>query len=187
MQPSPGIHLKPLDLAPELPVVKGNKVLRQRHDIVCPIAEWGDRHLNYVEPVIEINAELALLDRLFQVAVRGRNHPQVHLHILGASQAPKLLSFEYTQEFRLHGQRKLTDFIEKARSAGGDFQDAALLSSRVGKGALFIAEQLAFQQGFGDCRAVHCQECMGAAPAILMNEAGQDFLSHAALALDENG
>ena len=70
-----------------------------------------DRHLNYVEAVIEVKAELSLLDRLSQVAVRGRDHTQVDLQILSASQAPKLLPFEYTQELRLQRQGKLTDFI----------------------------------------------------------------------------
>ena len=146
-----GIRLKPLDLAPELTVVKGNKVLRQRHDIVFPTPKRRDRHLNYVEAVVEVKGRnrVSLLDRLSQVAVRGRDHTQVDLQILGASQAPKLLPFEYTQELRLQRQGKLTDFIKKDRSAAGEFQQhAALLISRVGKRRLFRSRTARFPTGF---------------------------------------
>jgi hypothetical protein len=45
-----------------------------------------------------------------------------------------------------------TDFVEEERAFVGQFEDAALFGRGVGKSALFVAEQLALQQGFPEWR-----------------------------------
>ena len=48
-----------------------------------------------------------------------------------------------------------TDFIKKKGSAAGRFEKAFFQFVRIGKRALFVAEQFAIEQGFGKCGAVH--------------------------------
>ena len=66
-----------------------------------------------------------------------------------------------------------------------EFADA--LQARAGEGAAFVAEQFAFQQGFGDGRAVDGEEWLGAAPAVAVDGPGDELFAGAALAGDEHG
>ena len=62
--------------------------------------------------------------------------------------------------------------------------DAAGLGA--GEGAAFVAEQFAFQQGFGDGGAVDGDEGRFGAVAVLVDGAGDEFLAGAGLAADEH-
>ena len=50
---------------------------------------------------------------------------------------------------------------------------------RAGERAAFVAEQFAFQHGFGNCRAVDGDERRIGAVAVLVNGAGDEFLARA--------
>ena len=75
------------------------------------LPERREVDLNDVETVVEILAELALLDRLGKVTVRRRDHAHVHLHRLRATYAHELALLQYAQELNLHVVRKLADFV----------------------------------------------------------------------------
>ena len=55
------------------------------------------------------------------------------------------------------------------------------------KGALFVAEELALQQAFGDGGAVQGDELPFRAVAALVNRPGHEFLSGTRLTGDQNG
>jgi hypothetical protein len=81
--------------------------------------------------------------------VGGGQKTDVDRVLHGASQPPKSFSFDDPKEFGLKGQGHVPDFIEEQRSPAGNFQESAFQSGGIGEGALFVAEQFAFQHRFG--------------------------------------
>ena len=69
----------------------------------------------------------------------------------------------------------------------GLLEAANPLRVRAGEGAAFVAEQFAFQQGFGNRRAVDGDERRVGAVAVLVNGAGDEFLARAGFAANEHG
>ncbi len=60
------------------------------------------------------------------------------------------------------GRSQLADFIQKYGAAVGHFQFAFFLRHGAREGALLVAEQLAFEQGFGKGGAVDGDEGLAA-------------------------
>ena len=65
-----------------------------------------------VQPVIEVLAELAIGDRLFQVAVGGGDHPHVDRDLARTAHALKRPLLEHPQQLRLKIRIQLADFVQ---------------------------------------------------------------------------
>ena len=59
------------------------------------------------------------------------------------------------EQFALEPRGQLSDFVQEHGPAVGDLELAFLLGHGAGEGAAFMAEQLAFEQRFGERGAVH--------------------------------
>jgi hypothetical protein len=99
-----------------------NKVLCQQGDILSPFTQRWKHHRKHVQPVIEIGAELPLLNHASQVLVRGCNHPHVDLKCMSTAQTLELLLLESAQKLRLEFKRKVSNFIEKQCSVVCDLK-----------------------------------------------------------------
>ena len=99
-----------------------------------------------VEPIVQVLAEAALADQLFQVLVRGRDDAHVDLHRLAGADALEGHFLQDAQQLGLHFQADVADLVEEQRAAVGQLEAADLVAVGVGEGALDVAEQLAFQQ-----------------------------------------
>ena len=64
----------------------------------------------------------------------------------------KRLLFQHPQQLGLQHQRDFADFVQEQRAFVGQLEDAAFLRAGVGEGALFVAEQLAFEQRLREWR-----------------------------------
>jgi hypothetical protein len=62
------------------------------------------------------------------------------------------------QQFRLKGEREITDLIQEQRSAVGGFERAGFGHDRAGEGASLMTEEFAFHQCFSDRSAVDRNE-----------------------------
>src|ERR1043165_6283644 len=69
----------------------------------------------------------------------------------------------------------------------GKLEPSDLLLGSVGKGAFFIAKQLAFDQRVGQCGAVDYNKGLGAPVAVIMDSPCDELLSRAAFAGDQDG
>ena len=99
----------------------------------------------------------------------------------------KRLLFQHAQQFGLQHQRNLADFVQEQRAFVGQFEDAALLRARVRESALFVAEQLAFQQRFRNRRAVDGDERLGLPQALVVQRLGDQVLAGAVFAFQQDG
>ena len=75
----------------------------------------GKRDEEDAEPVVEILAEAARLDRRLEVPVRRRDDADVDPPGVRRSDALEFAFFEDAQERRLHIERQIADFVEEER------------------------------------------------------------------------
>ena len=100
-------------------------------------------------------AECAAFYQCFQVFVGGADDAHIHRCFFGITDTADGLFLNGAQEFDLHGQRQIGDFIEEQRAAVGMLEKAETVLICTGKAAFFVTEKFAFHQVFGNCAAVH--------------------------------
>ena len=129
------------------------KIRREQADVVAALAQR--RHLDgkNVEPVIEILAEFAFPRRLLEIAIGGGDHANVDFLRPRAAHGLKLPFLQHAQQLDLEVDGQLADLVEKDRATVGERKATFALFCRAGKGALFMAEQLAFDQSRGGIAA----------------------------------
>src|SRR5260370_40460801 len=96
-----------------------NKKIRQWNDVVLALPERRQGDLDDIQAVVEIDPELALIDRIGQLAIAGGHHAQVNLDVLKTAQAAEFPLLEHAQHLGLNLDGHLTDFIQKNGSGGG--------------------------------------------------------------------
>jgi hypothetical protein len=90
------------------------------------------------------------------------------------------------QQFGLQERMHLADFVEEQRPLVRQFEFAGFRAGRSGKGALLVAEQLAFQQLERQSGTVDLHKLLRGAFGTSMEMACDHFLSHSAFAQDQN-
>ena len=116
----------------------------------------GDR--NDAQPEVEILAEPALRDFLFEVLVRRRNDADVDLDRPRRSEPLDFAFLQHAQHLGLRLGAHVADFVEEDRAAVGHLELADLLLGRAGERAALVAEELRLDQLFGNRRAVDLHE-----------------------------
>ncbi len=90
------------------------------------------------------------------------------------------------EEFGLHGEGHVADFVEEEGSAVGVFEASLAVGAGVGEGAADVSEEFVFEGGFVEAGAVEGDEAFGAAAGVLVEGAGDEFLAGAGVAEDED-
>ncbi len=88
----------------------------------------------------QVRAESSLPDELFQIAVRGDNHARIHRNRFVAANALDFALLQHAQQLGLHGERHVSDFVQKKRAASGLLEFADVPAGRAGEGTFFMAE-----------------------------------------------
>ena len=142
----PGLGREAVDLAAGFGVELLQEVVGQLGDVLRAFAQGGNDDLQHAEPEVEVAAESALGHVLFQVAVRGGDHPHVDLDRLAAADALEGMPFQHAEELGLDAGAHLADFVEHQRALVGGLELADLPLGGPGERAPLVAEQLAGQQ-----------------------------------------
>ena len=124
---------------------------------------------------------------LGQVLVGGQDHPRIDVEGLGAADLLELEVLQHAEQLDLHAGAGGADFVEEDRAAVGLHELAQLVADGAGEGPGHVAEQLAFQQRFGQRPAGDFDERLVAAAAAAMDGPGDQRLARAALAGDQHG
>ena len=94
---------------------------------------------------------------------------------------------QHAQDLRLRVGAHVADFVEEQRAAVGLLEAADALLVGAGERALFVAEQLRFEQVLLQRRAVHLDEVARRAQRVVVDRAGDQLLAGARLAADQAG
>src|SRR5690606_22592670 len=115
-------------------------------DVLGSLAQRRDDEVKDVEPMEEVEAERALRDRSLEIAVGRRDHPHVHLAILGAADPPEAHRLEDPQQLALHAEAEVGDLVEEDGAAVGELEQASLGDLGVGERAALVPEELALRE-----------------------------------------
>ena len=176
-----------LDVLAELDVVAAEEEARQLGEILEPIAQRRHPDRDHVEPVVQVLAEPAVLDRLVEIDVGRGNEAQVRLDRVHAADSLDLLFLDRPQQLCLQLVLQVADLVEEQRAACGQLELAELLPDGAGEGTLLVTEERALDQVLGNRREVHRHEWRVWSARLPMDEAREQFLSGAALAEHKDG
>ncbi len=104
----------------------------------------------------------------------------------GRAHALDFAGFEKPQQRPLHPRAHLADFVQKHGAIGRRLENARLVAIGVGEAAARMPEQLRFDEGVGQPRAVDRGQWGDAAGASLVNQTGDQVLADAGLPGDEH-
>ena len=162
------------------------EVIHERRDVVGALAQRRRADMDDPEPVEEVFAELSLPHALSEVAVRRRDDADIGVgtEIVGAD-GLNFAALEKSQQERLHPQAHVADFVEKERAPIRQLELARLVAVGAGEAAADMAEQLRFEQTFGQAGAVQRDKRTFGALRQVVNLTGDEILADPALAGDE--
>ena len=138
--------------------------------------------LHHIKPVKQILPELVLANRFDDIAVGGGNEPDIDPQLLRPAHAHEAAVLQKTQQLGLQRAAHVSDLIEENRSSVGLLHPSGFLFDGASEGPLFVAEQFAFEQGFGDGGAVDAHVAAVAPSAKTVQGAGHELLARAAFA-----
>ena len=105
-----------------------------------PLAQRRQINRKHEDAVVEIFAKSSLPDLVFEVAMGRDDHSHVHGKRLISADALDFTFFQHPQQFRLHGGRHVSDFVEEQSAAVGLLEFSGVARGRAGERAFFVAE-----------------------------------------------
>src|SRR5271168_2722507 len=160
-----------------------------REDRNVGLALAQRRHFDgkYVEPVVEILAELPGANRPLEVTIAGRDDADADAVGGVVADRFELALFQHPQQLGLHLERKISHFIEKQRAAIGEQKASHAIAQGAAECAAHVPEEFALEQIPRDRGAVDRDHRMVIARTALVDAARDQFLAHPGLSVDENG
>src|SRR6478735_6952020 len=137
------------------------------------------------QPVIEVLAELRLLDLRLEALVRRTDDAHVDRDLLPSADALDHALLQEAQQLRLQRRRQVADLVEEQRPAIRGLDLAERLLRGAGERALLVSEELAFEQRFRNRRAVDRDEALGAPRRQVVQRAREQLLARPRFAEDQ--
>jgi hypothetical protein len=156
-------------------------------DVLRALAQRRQLDRDDVQAIEQVLAEPSLLHQLLQRHVRRGDDARVDDVHLVVAEPSHLAALEEAQQLDLRRQRHVADLVEEQRAALGLLDQAATRLRRAREGAAHVSEQLAFDEAFGQRRAVDGHEGPVLPAALQVDGAGDEFLARAALSEDQDG
>src|SRR5262249_5650106 len=128
-------------------------------------------------PIEEIGAEAALHDVALEIAVRGRDDADVDLAALGVAHPLEGPLLEDAEEFGLHRQRELADFVEEEGAVVRELEPTGTRRDGAGERALHVTEELGLEESLWDGGTVDFHEGRGAPARQPMQHPADELLA----------
>jgi hypothetical protein len=159
---------------------------RQLDDILAALAQRRQADGDHVQAIEQILAELALADRLAQVAMGGGDDAHIGLDGNPAAHGGEFALLQHAQQPGLGIQRHVADLVQEQRAGGGLLEAPNPAGHRPGEGTLLMPEELALDQLARDRRHVHRDEGPAPALAVVVQGPGRQLLAGAGFAEDHH-
>src|SRR5258708_15667816 len=146
------------------------------------------RHVNVenVKAIIKITAYFTAGDGVLGDFVGRGEDAHVYWRFDFAAEAAQLVIFQDSKQFGLRSHWHFPNLIEQNRSALGELKAAGASLESAGEGALFMTEDLDFDQGLWNSGAIDGYEWTVAARAQFVDGARHELFACAAGASDEH-
>src|SRR5713226_63306 len=157
----------------------------QQWDVALAVAQWRQFDLHHVQAEVEVLPERTGAESRFQIAVGGRDDPDVDVHPIGGPDRFDLPLLQGAQQLGLQVHRQVANLVQEQRALVGYRQQALLGLHGSGKGPFDVAEQLRFDQRGHQRRAIYRDKRLLPARPRIVDRARHQFLARSALALDQ--
>src|SRR5579872_3179524 len=124
----------------------GEEVLDEVGHVADPIAERREHELEHRDPMIEVLAEVTLLDRPLEVEVRRAHEPEVALPDLVRAERRELLLLDAAEEDHLALGGEMPDLVEEERPSVGLLDAPDPVLPRIGERPGDVPEELALEE-----------------------------------------
>lgn len=121
------------------------EMLDQRRKILHPFTERREGEGNHGKAKVQVFAERAVMNRLFQIFIRGGEKTHVGPYFLCSADTVECPILQDSQEMALHGEGHVADLVKKQRASLGDLDFARLPLDGAGERALLVAKELILQ------------------------------------------
>ncbi len=140
-----------------------------------------------IQTIVEVLSKAAGGNISQQIVVGGGDKSQVRFLGYYAANGFKLPFLQQPQQFGLEDRAQVADFVQEQGPPFGLVHQAPFVFPGSRKCSLYMAEQLTFEDGLGNGRAVDGNQFASAAGTEEMDGAGEQFLAGAARPGDEDG
>ena len=164
------------------------EMLRQGEDVLSALTQRRELDLEDLQPVVEIFPKALLLNGGGERPVAGGNDAQIDASSNGRTQAINGFLLQGTQDLRLGIETHAIDIIEKERPSVR-LLELAGLAPGIDPGdvmASLAAKELELQQALLDSRTVDLNKRTGSPHRAVVHRPGQEPLTRAALAAEQN-
>ena len=159
----------------------------QRGDFIFAFAQRRQADLGDAHAVHQVASEAALLDERVDVHVGGRDDADFDVLGAGFADGVDFGALEKPEQLGLDGRVEVGDFVHEQGAALGGANHAGERVDRAGERAAAVAEELAFDEVFGQRGAIERDERPAADQAVGVNQPRDDFLAGAGFPGDEDG
>ncbi len=116
------------------------KMMRQRQDVLVPVAKRRQADVQHGQAIIKVLAETPLRDFLREVAIGGGKDSHVQTDRARRAQRLDAPRVQHAQQFDLCPLGQVADFVQEQRSAIGQGEAALTVSVGAGECASHVAE-----------------------------------------------
>src|SRR5262245_49562235 len=158
----------------------------QKRNVFATLPQRRELQGDDVQTVVEVLAQFASLDGLFEIDVGSGDHTYIRSLGPHRTELPVLLFLQESQELDLCDQRQAIDLIEEEGAAISLANQAGLFMCGAGISAALVAEQFILYQFRRDGAAIDRDECPVGAGAQVVNGPCAYFLPGPGLAGDHD-
>jgi len=162
------------------------KMMSEERNVFLAFTERRQVNFDGVEAEKKIFAKTAAGDFGLDVGIGGGEDANVDAASSGGANAFEFARLESAQKLGLQVHGDVCDFIEEESATVGEFETPDAIGFCVGERTLHVTEKLAFENAFGEAACVDGDERAADARGKHVESPGDDFLSGAMLAGDEN-
>ena len=161
---------------PRAPAKLFDEAVGEQGDVTDPFPERRQFDVEYLQAVEQILAEVALLDRLSEIAVARGNHADLCFLHARAAETLKFALLKEAKQLGLCGAAHLAHLIQEQHAFGRELDLAGLGLMSAGKRSALVAEELRFEELLRKRRTVDGDEWAVPARRRLVDEPRDEFL-----------
>src|SRR3990170_930931 len=155
--------------------------LDEERDVLSSFPQRGKMETEDVEPIIEVLAKQAVVDRLRRVLIRGGDDPNIHAYFGLAAQPAKAALLEDPEELGLGRDLHLRHLVQEDGPAVGQLKTAHPPVRGAGECPPLVTQDLAFKQRLWNGGAVDWDEGGLLARREIVDRSGRQLLPRPAL------
>src|SRR6266850_3074060 len=166
--------------------VLAKKISHELRNVLFAVAQRWKNDDDDAKAIKKIFTKLIGGNGRLQIAVGRCNHADINGNCFFAAEALEVLFLQDAHELDLCAGRHITDFVEKDSAMVGLLEATDATNFGAGERAAFVAEEFAFKECFGNGSAVDGNEGSFGAIAVLIDGSGNQLLTSAGFAANEN-